>query len=197
MAWENRKNTHCNKSSTVFQKSVVALCSRNCVCNPSWPNHMLWEHRLISAIFSVHQLLQRCNLILPSETPVATAARTSAILKWLWWKNQMRDSLGCIHHGYFRFPDATGTCNHSPAGVRLVVSSAPQLCVLHRLGLFSTLHHTPHTWFHCMYSAHPPCMVSHLLARHRLLTQESILLAAVPLSKVWEAKKWDAISMFF
>lgn len=70
--------------------STVALRSRDCVCNPSWPNHMFWEHRLISAIFSVRQLLQRCNLILPAEMPVGTVARTSAILKRLQQKNQMR-----------------------------------------------------------------------------------------------------------
>jgi len=118
--------------------STVALHSRDCVCNPSWPNHMLWEHRLISAIFSVRQLLQRCNLILPAETPVGAAARTSAILKRLRWKKQTRYYLGCIHHGHFRFPDATGTCNHIPAGAALVVMSVPQLSVLHRLGLFRT-----------------------------------------------------------
>lgn len=38
-----------------------------------------------------------------------------------------------------------------------------------------TLQHTTscashNTWFHCMYSAHPPCTVSHLLVRHHLPT---------------------------
>lgn len=63
------------------------------------------------------QLPRCCNLIFPTETPVGTAARASAILKRLRRKNQLRDSLGCIHHGHFRFPDTTGNRNHIPAGV--------------------------------------------------------------------------------
>lgn len=106
----------------------------------------------------------------PAETPVGAAARTSAILKRLRQQSQMRDSLGCIHHGmqmqHFKFPDAqmpTGTCNHIPAGVSLVVTAVPQLSVLHRSGLLSTpqspraLHVTS---FHHRYSTHPPWTLS-------------------------------------
>lgn len=99
---------------------------------------MLWEHRLISAIFPACQLPQRCNLILPTEMPVGTAARTSAIPKWLRRNNHIRDSPGCIHYGHLMCTDATGTCNHIPAGEPLVVTPVPQLSVLHRLALFCT-----------------------------------------------------------
>lgn len=65
----------------------VALCSRDGGCNPSWPNHMWWEHRLTSTIFCTHQLLLCCNLTLPTEMPASAAARTS-ILKPSQHKNQ-------------------------------------------------------------------------------------------------------------
>lgn len=133
----------------------VALCSRGGVCNPSWPSHMLWEHRLTSAILCVRQLLQHCNLILPTEMPASAAARTSSILKPSQQKNQVRDSLGCIHHGHLGFPDTTGTCNHIPAAVPLVVMT--EHGVLHRLGLPSTPYVTLPSDFIVMAPIHHVC----------------------------------------
>lgn len=85
LAWlENAVEARCNKSSTVVEMSMVGLLSRDYIFSPSWLNHMLWKHKLISVIFSVHQLLQCCNMILSAETPLNTAARSSAIPKRLW-----------------------------------------------------------------------------------------------------------------
>lgn len=89
LAWlEHAVEARCSKSSTVVEMSMVGLHSTDCIFSPSWLNHMLWKQKLISVIFSVHQLLQCCNLILCAETPLSTAARTSAIPKQLWRKKK-------------------------------------------------------------------------------------------------------------
>lgn len=151
---------------------------------------MFWEHGLTSTISCVRQLLQGCNLILPTEMPASTAAGTSTTLKQTRQKTQVRRSLACIHHGCFGFPDPTGTCNHTPAAVPLVVMSVPQ-CVTQA----GTPQHTLHAWylwFHCV-TAH-----IHHVCSQPSLTQaflpacESILSAGAPCPRVWEAKTRDA-----
>lgn len=141
---------------------------------------MLWKHKLIAAIFSVHQLLQCCNLILCAETPLSTAARTSAIPKWLWRKKKITQ---CgMKTWYFRFPDAqmpTGACNHILAGAHFIVTAVLQLFVLcrsghqHSSGIMCITHHLI-----LLYGQHPStmCALSHLLLGYPLPTCKILLL---------------------
>lgn len=124
---------------------------RLCLQSPSRPNRMLWEHRLISAIFFMCQLLQHCNLILPTETPAGTAAKTPAILIQLWPKKIRWENPGL--HSPWAFQVSRCYQNLHPHPSWSIPSPVSQLFELQGLGLLQWTSCTSHnTWFHCLYS---------------------------------------------